>query len=47
MTHNTLAELRRITWRDWLDTVLRLAAAAVIVASIALICIGFAPDLNP
>lgn len=31
---------------DWLAVLAEFAGVCVIVASIALICIGFAPDLN-
>lgn len=34
-------------WRDWLAVLAEFAGMVVIVASIALIAIGFAPDVNP
>lgn len=37
---NTIAEA---TWCEWLATCAELIGVCVIVASIALICIGFAP----
>lgn len=41
---DTIAET---TWRDWLAVLAEFIGMVAIVASIALICIGFAPDLNP
>jgi hypothetical protein len=37
------AEIAATSWRDWLAIALEFAGIAVIVASITLIAIGFAP----
>lgn len=47
MIRALLSEIAATSWRDWLAVLAEFAGMAVIVASIALICIGFAPDLNP
>lgn len=46
MIRAVLDTLAETTWRDWLAVLAEFAGVCVIVASIALICIGFAPDLN-
>lgn len=33
-------------WRDWLAVLAEFTGVCVIVASIALICVGFAPGVN-
>jgi hypothetical protein len=47
MIRAILSELAAASWRDWLACLAEFAGMAVIVASIALICVGLAPDLNP
>lgn len=47
MIRAVLDTIAETTWRDWLATIAEFAGVCVIVASIALIAIGFAPDLKP
>lgn len=47
MIRAVLDTIAETTWRDWLAVLAEFAGMAVIVASIALIAIGFAPDVNP
>ena len=47
MIRAVLDTIAETTWRDWLAVLVEFAGVCVIVASIALIAIGFAPDLNP
>lgn len=47
MIRALLSEIAATSWRDWLAVLAEFAGVCVIVASIALIAIGFAPDLNP
>ena len=44
MIRAALETIATISWRDWLAVSAEFAGMAVIVASIALICIGFAPQ---
>jgi len=43
MIRAVLDTLAETTWRDWLATIAEFVGVVVIVASIALICVGFAP----
>ena len=47
MIRAILSEIAATSWRDWLAVLAEFAGVCVIVASIALICVGLAPDLNP
>ena len=47
MIRAILSEIAATSWRDWLTVLAEFAGMVVIVASIALIAIGFAPDINP
>lgn len=47
MIRAVLDTLAETTWRDWLAVLAEFASMVVIVASIALICIGFAPEVTP
>lgn len=47
MIRAVLDTIAETTLRDWLAVLAEFAGVCVIVASIALIAIGFAPDLNP
>jgi hypothetical protein len=42
-----LSEIAETTWRDWLAVLAEFAGVCVIVASIALIAIGFSPEAAP
>lgn len=44
MMRAALETIAATSWRDWLACLAEFAGMAVIVASIALICIGFAPQ---
>lgn len=47
MIRSILSEIAATRWRDWLAALAEFAGVCVIIASIALISIGFAPDVNP
>lgn len=47
MIRAIISEIAATGWRDWLAVLAEFAGVCVIVASIALICIGFAPDVKP
>lgn len=46
MIRAVLDTLAETTWRDWLAVLAEFAGVCIIVASIALIAIGFAPGVN-
>lgn len=47
MIRAILSEIAATSWREWLAVLAEFVGVCVIVASIALICIGFAPEVGP
>lgn len=47
MIRALLSEIAETTWRDWLAVLAEFAGVCFIVASVALIAIGFAPEVGP